>query len=206
MVGAARPISLEAAQKSGQFIALGDLRGIAVDLRYASANNFVGRDVYSPMDCAWLHRSAARALDQAQRSVVQALPGHQIVVFDALRPHRVQIALWQALQGTGLELYLADPAIGSIHSYGFAVDVGVLTPEGRELDMGTGFDAMQDESHPEFEAQMLAEGRLSQQHLTNRQVLRQAMLGAGFSGIATEWWHFDFGNKARIRAEEVRVD
>lgn len=201
-----RRVSLEAAQQSVDFVPLHSLEGVCVELRYASVNNFVGRNVYAPMDCAWLHRSPARALSTAHAQVASKLPGHQIVVFDALRPHRIQIALWQALQGTGLEKYLADPAIGSIHSYGFAVDVGILCPDGSELDMGTGFDAMQDESHPEFEAQMLIEGRLTQTHISHRLVLRQAMTDAGFSGISTEWWHFDFGNKARIRAEEVRVD
>jgi D-alanyl-D-alanine dipeptidase len=203
---APRTVSLEAAQASGQFTRLADVTDIAIDLRYASANNFVGRDVYSPMDCAWLHARAAHAVAKAQQQVASSLPGHRIVVFDALRPHRIQIALWNALLGTGLEKYLADPAMGSIHSYGFAVDAGILTPSGHELDMGTGFDAMQDESHPEFEAQMLRSGRLSAQHIANRLVLREAMLQAGFSGISTEWWHFDFGDKKRIRFDEVRVD
>ena len=50
---------------SPEFRHLTSIAGIAIDLRYATSNNFVGRDLYSPFDCAWLHRDAAAALEQA---------------------------------------------------------------------------------------------------------------------------------------------
>ena len=197
-------ISLEAAQASANFVRLADIAGIAIDLRYDSTNNFVNRNVYAPSDCAWLHTHAAHALATAQLSLATAAPGHQLLVLDALRPHRVQIALWNSLQGTGLEQYLANPSLGSIHSFGMAVDVTVKSANG-ELDMGTGFDAMQEESHPEHEAASLARGSLNTQHIANRNLLRAAMQGAGFQGIKTEWWHFDFGDKALVRSSYARV-
>ncbi|MEZ1412401.1 M15 family metallopeptidase, partial [Pseudomonas aeruginosa] len=92
---------------------------------------------------------------------------------------RVQQQLWDALDGTGLQMYLANPARGSIHSYGMALDVTILDPQGRELDMGTGFDDMTDVSHPALEQGFLAAGILSQQQINNRQLLRGAMFGAG---------------------------
>ncbi len=199
-------ISLDAAQHSGEFLALSSIAGIAVDLRYASSNNFLGRDVYSPMDCAWLHQDAAKALARAQVWLGARAGQHRLVVLDALRPHCVQVAMYDALQGTGLELYLAHPDRGSIHSFGMAVDVSVLDARGHALDMGSGFDAMQPESHPEFEAQHLATGALTAQHVANRNLLRGAMFGAGFRGISTEWWHFDFGDKVSVRETHARVD
>lgn len=205
-VGSATPgLASEDIAASPDFRHLATVQGIAVDLRYASANNFVGRDLYSPFDCAWLHRDAAAALETAVADLAARAPGHTILVLDALRPQRVQQQLWDALDGTGLRMYLADPARGSIHSYGMALDVTILDPGGAELDMGTGFDDMTELSHPALEEGFLAVGQLSEGQLANRRLLRQVMLGAGFVGINTEWWHFDCGDRERVRAKFRRV-
>jgi len=190
---------------SPEFRHLSTIAGIRVDLRYAGADNFVGRDLYSPFDCAWLHRDAAAALEMAVAWLAARAPGHTILVLDALRPQRVQQQLWDALAGTGLQMYLANPARGSIHSYGMALDVTILDPQGRELDMGTGFDDMTDLSHPALEEGFLAAGRLHEAQVANRRLLRDAMFGAGFVGINTEWWHFDCGDRERVRATFRRV-
>ena len=190
---------------SPEFRHLSSIAGIRVDLRYASANNFVGRDLYSPFDCAWLHRDAAAALEKVVAYLAERAPGHTPLVLDALRPQRVQQQLWDALEGTGLQMYLANPARGSIHSYGMALDITILDPAGRELDMGTGFDDMTDLSHPALEEGFLAAGRLTGQQAANRQLLRDAMFQAGFVGIRTEWWHFDCGDRDLVRATFRRV-
>ena len=190
---------------SEAFRHLSSIAGIAVDLRYAGANNFVGRDLYAPFDCAWLHVEAATALEQAVAWLADTAPGHTLLVLDALRPQRVQQQLWDALEGTGLQMYLAHPARGSIHSYGMALDVTILDPQGRELDMGTGFDDMSDLSHPALEDGFLATGKLSQEQVDHRRLLRGAMCGAGFLGITTEWWHFDCGDRERVRTTFRRV-
>ncbi|MEW6021892.1 MAG: M15 family metallopeptidase [Pseudomonadota bacterium] len=190
---------------SPEFRHLSSIAGIEVDLRYASANNFVGRDLYSPYDCAWLHRDAAAALEQVVAYLAERAPGHTALVLDALRPQRVQQQLWDALAGTGLQMYLADPVRGSIHSYGMALDITILDPQGRELDMGTGFDDMTDLSHPALEEGFLAAGKLSEQQVANRRLLRDAMFQAGFLGIRTEWWHFDCGDRDVVRSTFRRV-
>lgn len=190
---------------SPEFRHLSSIAGIRVDLRYASANNFVGRDLYSPFDCAWLHRDAAAALERVVAYLAERAPGHTPLVLDALRPQRVQQQLWDALEGTGLQMYLANPARGSIHSYGMALDITILDPQGRELDMGTGFDDMTDLSHPALEEGFLAAGKLTQGQVANRQLLRDAMFQAGFVGIRTEWWHFDCGDRDLVRATFRRV-
>jgi D-alanyl-D-alanine dipeptidase len=190
---------------SAEFRHLSSIAGIAVDLRYAGPHNFVGRDLYSPFDCAWLHVEAAAALEAAVSWLAQQAPGHTLLVLDALRPQRVQQQLWDALAGTGLQMYLANPARGSIHSYGMALDVTILDPQGRELDMGTGFDDMTDLSHPALEEGFMAAGKLGEQQVNNRRLLRGAMFGAGFVGISTEWWHFDCGDRDRVRASFRRV-
>jgi D-alanyl-D-alanine dipeptidase len=184
---------------------LASIAGIGIDLRYATPDNFVGRDLYSPLDCAWLHHEAAAAIVRVVDYLAVQRPGCTLLVLDALRPHRVQEQLWDALAGTPLRMYLADPVRGSIHSYGMAVDVTILDPAGRELDMGTGFDDMTDLSHPALEQEMLAGGRLTALQVAHRQLLRDAMFGAGFVGINSEWWHFDCGDRVRVRADFIRV-
>ncbi|MFS2213257.1 M15 family metallopeptidase [Telluria sp. Tellsp104] len=188
-----------------EFRHLSTIAGIAVDLRYATPNNFIGRDLYSPYDCAWLHRDAACALERVVAWLKARRPGCTPLVLDALRPQRVQQQLWDALAGTDLQMYLAHPQRGSIHSFGMALDITILDEDGRELDMGTGFDDMTELSHPALEARFLASGELSAEQVANRQLLRDAMFQAGFVGINTEWWHFDCGDRNLVRQTFRRV-
>ncbi len=164
----------------------------------------MGRDMYSPLDCAWLHVEAARGLEMARDWLATQRRDVVLCVLDALRPHRVQIAMWDALE-EDLRQYLAPPERGSIHSYGMAVDVTLLDASGDELDMGSGFDEMSETSHPEHESAFLKTGDLRSEHLANRHLLRDAMKRGGFHGIATEWWHFDCGDRDRVRREFARV-
>ncbi|UXH78675.1 M15 family metallopeptidase [Roseateles amylovorans] len=182
-----------------EFRALLTLPGIAIDLRYATPDNFVGRNVYGGLDCAYLRQEAAAALVEAAGWLSRHQPDLTLVVLDALRPQRVQEALWAELEGTPLTKYLAHPARRSIHSFGMAVDVTLLDAHGRELDMGTAFDEMTPASHPEFEAEQLAQGGLTASQLQHRGWLRAAMRHAGFQTISTEWWHFDFGDREQVR-------
>ncbi len=190
---------------SADFRHLSSVAGIAVDLRYAGPHNFVGRDLYSPYDCAWLHRDAAGALEQAVAWLAANHPGYTALILDALRPQRVQQELWDALDGTGLQGYLAEPGRGSIHSFGMAIDITLLDPSGQEVDMGTGFDDLTELSQPALEPYMLESGELTQGQIDNRQILRDAMQHAGFVGIVSEWWHYDFGDRELVRQRYQRV-
>lgn len=187
------------------FRSLLSIADIAIDLRYASPDNFVGRPLYGGWDCNYLRLEAAAGLESAAAWLAKMRPGYRLLVLDALRPQRAQEALWAELEGTPLERYLAHPERGSIHSFGMALDVTLLDRQGRECDMGTPFDDMSALSHPEFEAQHLALGRLSAAQLIERGWLRAAMLEAGFHAISTEWWHFDCGDRDAVRRDLPRV-
>ena len=100
-----------------------------------------------------------------------------------------------------MEHYFADPRRGSIHSYGMAVDVTLLDAQGREADMGSGFDEMSEASHPALHAEHMASGVLSAAQVAERDCLHGAMVHGGFQGTPTEWWHFDFGDRERVRRE-----
>ena len=198
-------LQLEAVGSDPQFRHLSSIAGIAVDLRYATPDNFVGRDLYSPIDCAWLHRDAAAALEQAVAWLAAHRLDHHLLVLDALRPQRVQQQLWDALQGTELLGYIAEPSRGSIHSFGMALDITIVGPDGQELDMGTGFDDLSERSHPALELVMLERGEITQEHVEHRRLLRDAMFQAGFFGINSEWWHFDCGDRVLVRQTYTRV-
>jgi zinc D-Ala-D-Ala dipeptidase len=198
-------LPIEAIATHTEFRRLSSIANISVDLRYASADNFVGRDLYSPHDCAWLHRDAAAGLERVVAYLALNRPDVRLLVLDALRPQRVQEALWAALEGTDLRMYLADPARGSIHSFGMAVDVTLIDRNGNPLDMGTPFDDLTERSHPKLEEGFLIKGELTQLQIDNRQLLRDAMTKADFNGISTEWWHFDCGDRVQVRATYARV-
>jgi len=198
-------IACEDVPQHPDFRSLLSIPGIGVDLRYATPDNFVGRAVYGGLDCNYLRREAADALENAAAWLASHRPGFSLLVLDALRPQRVQELLWNELADTPLTMYLANPERGSIHSFGMAVDVTVLDAAGREVDMGTGFDEMAKTSHPEFEVELMAQGQLTAQHLAERGWLRAAMRQAGFHGISTEWWHFDFGDRVAVRRDLPRV-
>lgn len=184
---------------------LGSVAGVAVDLRYAGTNNFAGRRLYGELDCAWLRREAAEGLEAAAHWLAQARPGWRVLVLDALRPQRVQEAIWLDVVGTPAQAYFANPERGSIHSYGMAVDVTLLGPDGREADMGSGFDEMTQRSHPALHAELLAAGVLTPAQVAERGWLAAALRVGGFDGIANEWWHFDHGDRQRVRRELPRV-
>ena len=187
------------------FRRLESIEGVRFDLRYAGDNNFAGRVLYAGIDCAWLRREAAEGLEQAARWLSAQRPGYRLRVLDALRPQRVQEAIWADAAGTPLEQYFANPQRGSIHSFGMAVDVTLLDAAGQECDMGSGFDEMNELSHPEFHAEHLALGRLRLEQVLARGWLAAALRAGGFRGITTEWWHFNWGDSAWVRRELPRV-
>ena len=181
------------------FCHLQTLAGIQHDLRYAGTNNFAGRVLYAGIDCAWLRAEAAAGLDAAAGWLSRQRPGWRLLVLDALRPQRVQQAIWRDVAGTPAAMYFADPARGSIHSYGMAVDVTLIDDVGHEIDMGSGFDEMSERSHPALHAQHLAGGMLQAGQVAQRELLLAAMQQGGYRGIGTEWWHFDCGDRDVVR-------
>ena len=199
------PVSAEHIATHPDFRPLAGLSGVAFDLRYASTNNFAGRVLYTGLDCAWIRREAAAGLEAAAAWLAQARPGFTLLVLDALRPQRVQEAIWADVAGTPAQDYFADPVRGSIHSFGMAVDVTLLDAQGRESDMGSGYDEMSLRSHPMLDAEHLALGVLTAAQVAERGWLHAAMARGGFRAIPTEWWHFDHGDRDAVRRDLPRV-
>ena len=198
--------SLKSVQSSKDYVEIAQSPGLVIDLRYASSNNFVGRNLYGEFNRAYLHRITAGKLAKAVQYLRAAYPGHQLVILDALRPRSVQYVLWDQVKGTDKETYVANPKGGSIHNYGFALDVSVLDENGRELDMGTPYDDFTLVSQPQRESEYLRKGRLTEAQIRNRRILRTTMEQAGFIQLPVEWWHYDALPKSEVRGRYKIVE
>lgn len=183
--------SLKDVQSRKEFIEIKPSSKIAIDLRYASTNNFMGKNVYGVFNKAYLHEISAVKLAKAIEHLSVNHPKYKFVIFDALRPRSVQYILWDHVKDTPEEIYVANPATGSMHNYGFALDLSLVDANNQELDMGTAFDASVALSQPQLESHFLKKGLLTQKQINNRLALRHAMEHAGFIQLPHEWWHFD---------------
>jgi len=151
---------------------------ILVEIRYATENNFLHKKVYDTDRCR-LRPSVAGALARVQADLEPR--GLGLKVFDCYRPPAVQKLLWAALPDAR---YVADPAKGSRHNRGAAVDIALVDKRGRALPMPSAYDEFTERAHRDFTG-----GTESQR--ANRALLDETMSRHGFVGLPTEWWHFD---------------
>jgi len=161
---------------------------IVFDLRYSSANNFMNRQMYDPAPVtSFLRAPAADALAKAQTEL--AASGLGLKIFDAYRPWSVTARFWELVKD---ERYVANPARGSGHNRGIAVDLTIIRLDNdTELPMGTGFDNFSDTAHHGF-------GQLPLEVLNNRKLLRSTMEKYGFKALETEWWHYFLPDAGRF--------
>jgi D-alanyl-D-alanine dipeptidase len=179
---------------------------IKVELKYACTANFTGVNLYGELKKGYLRREAAEMLATASRSLKRIRPDLTILLADALRPRHVQWKMWEALKGTDMQNYVADPRRGSMHNHGCAVDVTIVDGKGERLDMGTPMDHFGILSQPRFEEKFLAEKKLTPGQVANRALLRRVMVEAGFNPLAIEWWHFDAFRKEIVRKKYAIVE
>ena len=164
---------------------------IIIQLAYSTPNNFLNSDVYGDLETCYLRREVAKMLQRAQLVLDQQRKVYKLILYDCLRPRLVQYDMWRLVKETEQESYVADPAKGSVHNFGAAVDVSIVDSRGTLLDMGTPFDYFGELAQPRYEERFLQEGELTKEQLNNRKLLRDVMHQAGFRGIPDEWWHFN---------------
>ena len=154
------------------------------ELHYASNDNFVKQTLYSAnTDFTFLRLLASKALQKIQKELNEK--GMGLKIFDSYRPYSVTVKFWELIKD---ERYVANPAKGSGHNRGLAVDLTIVNLKtGVELDMGTGFDNFTDTAHHSFT-------QLSITVLQNRKLLKDVMLKYGFNLLETECWHYYWPN------------
>ncbi|MBI3259640.1 MAG: D-alanyl-D-alanine dipeptidase [Ignavibacteriae bacterium] len=152
---------------------------IRIDVRYATTNNFTGKILYPGAEL-YLRKEVAERLSEVQAFIMML--GFRLKVYDGYRPLSIQKILWDA---TKEKKYVVNPANGSKHNRGAAVDVTLVDAKGKELDMGSEFDSFSEMSNSD------AKG-LSENVKKNRDILTSAMQMFGFVPNSREWWHFDY--------------
>jgi zinc D-Ala-D-Ala dipeptidase len=155
---------------------------IKLDIRYATANNFVGRPVYSEAR-AFLQRPAAEALVRVHKKLRKQ--GLGLLIFDGYRPWSVTKLFWEVVPGDKRK-FVADPKKGSRHNRGCAVDLGLYSLKtGKPVPMPSGFDEFTERASPDFKGG-------TDEERDNRDKLRRLMEAEGFTVNTDEWWHFDY--------------
>lgn len=155
---------------------------ILLDLRYATANNFVKEKMYDCPRC-FFRPDVAKALVAVHQQLKKK--GHGLKMYDCYRPRPIQWKLWNKVPDPR---YVADPRKGSMHNRGMAADLTIVDSVGRELDMGTDFDFFGREAYHDYAGH-------SPQIAANRKLLLQTMAANGFRHTSTEWWHYSYKPK-----------
>jgi zinc D-Ala-D-Ala dipeptidase len=166
---------------------------IVIELRYAGQNNLVGQPLYPRGTCALVRPEVASGLAAAQAFLRRYQFG--LKIWDAYRPVAVQAKLWQAARNND---YVANPGIGvgSLHSWGVAVDATLVDTWNRPVRMPSDFDDFTPAAMWRYT------GNYSEVR-AHVHLLQMAMLNAGFWGLRTEWWHFTIANWQKYLPERV---
>ncbi len=181
---------------------------IRVVLHYSTSHNFLNKDLYHGLKNCYLPCEVAIKLSNAEQFLNSQYPNYHLIVFDAVRPLHIQKQMWDELDMPAKDKinYLAHPSDISLHNYGAAVDVGIIGDNDVLLNMGTAFDFFGELSEPKREKEFVENGKLSQEALNNRLLLRTVMMKAGFTTITSEWWHFNATNKVTAAARYELIE
>ena len=161
------------------------------DMKYATEDNFLKAKVYDCAEC-FLRLKTVKALVKANKKFIRK--GYRIQLFDCYRPLDIQKRMWQIVSNPE---YVADPAKGSIHNRGGAVDITLVDSNGIALDMGTPFDFFGPEAGHYFE-------NLSDEVKQNRILLKRIMQKSGFIPFNSEWWHYNLKNASKDRVSNTK--
>ena len=179
----------------GKFVNIKSLSNdFILDIKYATADNFLKQAVYDCGEC-YLREATAKALLAAQKEFVKH--GYSLKLFDCYRPLSVQKKMWKILPGTH---YVANPAKGSKHNRGAAVDLTLVDiATGKELDMGTPFDTFSPRAHHTYT-------QLPKEVLDNRKLLKEVLNKYNFKSIYSEWWHYEYRPEMASSVEDISWD
>ena len=161
------------------------------DMKYATPDNFLKQAVYDCGEC-YLRKSTAKALVKANEEFKSL--GYRIKLFDCYRPLSVQKKMWKILPGTH---YVANPAKGSKHNRGAAVDLTLVDAQDKELDMGTPFDFFGKKAHHTCTT-------LPKKVLENRKLLKDVLNKYNFKSIFSEWWHYEYRPEMQSKVEDFQ--
>ena len=153
-------------------------KNFVYDMKYATTDNFLKAKLYDCAEC-FLRYKAVKALVIANNLFLEK--GFKIKLYDCYRPLDIQKKMFKIVPNPK---YVANPAKGSIHNKGGAVDISLVDKNGVEVDMGTKFDFFGEEASHNYT-------NLSKSILKSRIFLKEIMEKANFKAIEPEWWHYN---------------
>jgi D-alanyl-D-alanine dipeptidase len=169
---------------------------IKLDIRYATTRNFLSTPLYSQAR-AFLQRPAAQALVRVQHALRRE--GYGLLIHDAYRPWYVTKIFWDATSPENHK-FVADPAVGSRHNRGCAVDLTLVDlKSGEPITMPSLYDEMSARAYPTFDGGPAEPRRL-------RELLRRHMEAEGFDVYEFEWWHFDYRDWRSYAIQNARFE
>ena len=169
---------------------------IKLDIRYATTNNFLGTPVYTQAR-AFLQRPAAEAVVRANKEL--KAQGYGLILHDGYRPWYITKIFWDATPNHQ-KIFVADPAAGSKHNRGCAIDLSLYDLKtGEEVVMPSGYDEMTERAFADYP-------RGTPEEQARRALLRQAMEKQGFTVNPKEWWHFDYKDWKEYGIQNVRFE
>lgn len=163
------------------------------DMKYATEDNFLKAKVYDCAEC-YLRLKTVKALIDANKEFLKK--GYRIKLFDCYRPLAIQKRMWKIVPNPE---YVADPAKGSIHNRGGAVDITLVDKNGKELDMGTPFDFFGVEAGHNYL-------NLSKKVKNNRRFLKKIMTRHNFKSLDSEWWHYNLQSALKDKVANTKWD
>lgn len=163
------------------------------DIKYATDDNFLKSKVYDCGEC-FLRYKTVKKLIEANEKFLKL--GYRIKIFDCYRPLDVQKKMWKLVPNP---TYVADPAKGSIHNRGGAVDLTLVDNNGNDVDMGTPFDHFGIESAHNY-------AEVSATVKSNRALLKSVMESCQFLSFKSEWWHYNLKTDETDKVSNFKWD
>jgi D-alanyl-D-alanine dipeptidase len=153
---------------------------ITLDIRYATTNNFM-KEVMYPEARAFARKPVVAQLKKIQAELRKQ--GYGLKIYDAYRPYAITQAFYKKASNKN---FVADPAKGSKHNRGCAVDLTLIDYRSKkEISMPTPYDSFSPAAAANYK-------NLSSQVIRNREFLIKTMHAHGFRVLSNEWWHYDF--------------
>jgi D-alanyl-D-alanine dipeptidase len=165
----------------------------AYDMKYATDDNFLKAKVYDCAEC-FLRLKTINSLIEANKKFIEK--GYKIKIFDCYRPLDIQKKMWKIVSNPQ---YVANPAKGSIHNRGGAVDITLVDSTGKELNMGTSFDFFGIEASHSYP-------KISVAIKENRELLKTIMISSGFNSFDSEWWHYNLKSGLTDKISNAKWD
>ena len=161
----------------------------------------------------YLRERAAKMLYE----VIELLPdGLGLCIWDAWRPFALQQELFDIFRDIVIEQfglaelpeeerlkviaeYVALPIENRdtppFHTTGGAIDLTLIGPDGRVLEMGTAFDEIADATSTLWyeDAAHVGDDPRAKEIQRNRRLFYHAMTTVGFVNTPYEWWHYSYG-------------